>query len=117
MALTTTINSLQVDGALDYALVPPTSIMVYVLAAGVERDIDLVADFIDSEGKRAKWMSFSSDANFYVKWGAFGAAVPTVDITTGLGVELNPSFRKINSIDTCSIVSPIDSVVTINLFQ
>ena len=117
MSLTTNTDSLQVRNDLGFAISPPTSILVYVLAAGVARDINIATDFIDAGGKRPKYMDFKSSGNFYVKWEGAGAAVPTVDITTGEGVELNPGLRLINSTSSCSIVSPNDAIVTINLFN
>lgn len=116
MALTTSSNSLQVENNLNFALTPPTSVLAYVLAANVPRDITTATAFADVNGKKPIYCAFSANKEFYVKWNGSAAAVPTVDITTGASEELNPGVRKIGAVTTLSIVSPVACVVTISLF-
>lgn len=68
----------------------------------------------------AKFVAFSSTADFYAKFGAadVDAAVPGADVTNGSGSELNPALRTIPSgAVAISLVSPItNAVVTLSYY-
>lgn len=65
----------------------------------------------------AKSLLFSATTNFYVSYGGT-AAVPSVDVTNGTGVELNPVLRSLDSSTTAiSIISPVACIVAIIAYK
>lgn len=65
----------------------------------------------------AKFLLFSCTTNFYVAYGGT-AVIPSVDVTDGTGVELNPVLRSIDfNMTTISIISPINCIVTISAYK
>lgn len=116
MALSVNVQPLCIRDNTTFGLTPPTAINDYVLSANVAVDIT-VSDLVGANGITPNYLVFAANADFYVKWNGTGAAVPSVSITNGTGVELNPSVRKIGAgIATFSIVSPTACIVQIGLF-
>lgn len=114
MALSTTNTPLQIVG--DSFINPPASIQNLVLVASTAQDITL-SNWVDAAGHPAYLLNFACTGNFYVKWNGTGAAVPSVNVTNGTGVELNPAQRLLGGITSMSIVAPADCVLTISIYR
>jgi hypothetical protein len=87
---------------------PSQYINAYVLAAGVAETV--------TKPTGARIAIFNSTGNFYVNWLGATAAVPSVDIITGLAPELNPVARDVSGQTTFSIIAPDACIVTIAYF-
>jgi len=65
----------------------------------------------------ARFMFFSSTANFYMKVGSNTAAVPSTSTSDGSASELNPAGRMIQGETTISLISTSNCIVTISSYK
>ena len=89
---------------------PPEFVNAYVLAGGAAATTVTIP-------AGARIALISATGNFYVNWGTVTAAVPTVNITTGDGPELNPGSRDVTEYSSFSMIAPSDCIVTIAYFK
>lgn len=93
-----------------YGLTPSDYVNASVLAAGVSEQQTVPTG--------ANWVTFSSDADFYAKFGTNPtAAVPGADVTDGTASVLNPTVRYIKDIAKIALVSSIATVVTLEFYS
>lgn len=86
----------------------PTYVDVRVLAASTNEDHTVPAD--------AKYVVFSSEANFYAKRG--GTAVePAGDVTDGTASELNPVGYDIEGVTTIGLISATAQTITLAFYN
>lgn len=78
-----------------------------VLAAGVAEVHQIPAN--------AKYVLFSSNADFYANIGA-AAAVPAADVTDGTASELNPTMRALGTATSIGLIAPTACVITMSFF-
>ena len=95
-------EDVQVSSDINFAI-KPDYINDYVLAADVHQIITPPAD--------ASFMLLNSTGNIWVRYGGT-AVVPSVNITTGLGSELNPTLRYIGGITSIGIISSSETIVS-----
>lgn len=88
----------------------PTYVDARVLAASANEDHTIPSG--------AKYVLFSSTADFYAKIGGT-AAVPAADVTDGSGSELNPTVRHLSdSATTIGLISTVAGcVVTMSFYN
>lgn len=93
-----------------YGVAPSDYVDNRVLAAAVAEQHTVPAG--------ANWVLFSSDADFYAKFGTNPtAAVPAADVTDGTGSLLNPTVRYISGVAKISLVSSSACVVTMEFYS
>lgn len=116
MALSVNVQPLVIRDNETFALTPPTAINNYVLSANTAVDVT-VSNLTGANGLVPNYFVFASTGDFWIKWNGSSAAVPSVTVTNGSGLELNPSVRKIGAgITSFSIVSASACIVQIGLF-
>jgi len=66
----------------------------------------------------ARYVLFSANKDFYVRWDGSAAAVPGANVTNGTGSELNPTIRSVEAGETFSVVgSAAGTVVTLTYYS
>jgi hypothetical protein len=87
----------------------PMYINSYVLTASTAKTITPPAG--------ARYCIFSSTGNFLARYDGSAATVPSSDITSGGGSEINPVARCIAGITSFSIISPNTPIVSIAFYM
>lgn len=83
------------NGHPTFCIPTPDSVNGVVLAAGVAESITIPSG--------AKYVIFSSTADFYANYSTTAAVI--TDTTDGTGSELNPVARTLGAADTISVIS------------
>lgn len=100
------------DGS--FALRQGSYIDARVLAANTAEVHTVPTD--TASNKRARYVLFSADGDFYMKMGG-AAAVPAADVTDGTASEANPVLREIPSdVTTIGLIAGAARVVTMQFF-
>lgn len=93
-----------------YALTPSDYVDARVLAASVAKQHTIPTG--------ANWVVFSSDSDFYAKFGTNPtAAIPAADVTDGTSSVLNPTVRYVNGVAKISLIAAIATVVTMEFYS
>lgn len=116
MALTTTTTLIQAEERQGFALNCPSSVINLSLAANTSKNV-LLSSLVDATNKKATYLAFAGNGDFYVLWNGASTSVPAADILDGTSPELTPSVRKITTgITQFSVIAPAAMNLTILLY-
>lgn len=92
-----TLQEIQVEPLPFGAPIGSTYINNHALAAATNEQITVPTN--------ARWAFFACNVDVWVRYDGTAAAVPSVDITNGVGQELNPTIRYIRGIARIDMIS------------
>lgn len=109
MTFVTPLANLQVKDNQTFAIVPSLNINGYFLAANTAKTITFPAD---SASAKPNYANFAANGIFYARWNGT-ATIPGSDTLDSAGSEAAPGMRNIEGLTSVSVISPVDTVLTI----